>query len=64
MRHTTLRYLTDTEEQAPVYDRAHLRAGDVVTGPAIIDESLSTTHVGTGQTALVGPYGELVITRK
>ncbi|TCK26768.1 hydantoinase/oxoprolinase family protein [Pseudonocardia endophytica] len=63
-RHTTLRYLTDTEQQAPVYDRAHLRAGDVVTGPAIIDESLSTTHVGAGQSALVGPYGELVVTRK
>ncbi|GLZ50267.1 5-oxoprolinase [Actinomycetospora sp. NBRC 106375] len=63
-RTTTLRYLADDDQPAPVFDRADLRAGDVVTGPAIIDESLSTTHVGTGQEAVVGGYGELVITRK
>jgi N-methylhydantoinase A len=64
VRTTVLRHLTDEEQQAPVYDRADLRAGDVVDGPAIVDESLSTTHIGAGQTATVGGYGELVITRK
>ena len=63
-RTTVLRYLTDDDVEAPVYDRADLRAGDVVDGPAIVDESLSTTHIGTGQTATVGGYGELVITRR
>lgn len=64
VRTTVLRHLTDEEQQAPVYDRGDLRAGDVVDGPAIVDESLSTTHIGAGQTATVGGYGELVITRK
>jgi N-methylhydantoinase A len=64
VRTTVLRHLTDHDQQAPVFDRDHLRAGDVVDGPAIVDESLSTTHVGAGQTATVGGYGELVITRK
>jgi N-methylhydantoinase A len=64
VRTTVLRYLTDDDQEAPVYDRAELRAGDVVDGPAIVDESLSTTHIGDGHTATVGGYGELVITRK
>jgi N-methylhydantoinase A len=64
VRTTVLRYLTDHDVSAPVYDRTDLRAGDVIDGPAIIDESLSTTHLNTGQTATVGSYGELVITRK
>ena len=40
------------------------RRGDVVTGPAIIAEKLSTTHVGAGQQATVGTYGELIIRKK
>ena len=64
VRTTTLRHLGDDDVEAPVYDRADLRAGDTVAGPAIVDESLSTTHIGAGHTAIVGGYGELVITRK
>jgi N-methylhydantoinase A len=63
VRTATLRYLSDQEEQAEVYERESLRAGDVVSGPAIITESLSTTHVGARQTASVGDYGQLVITQ-
>lgn len=57
----TLRHLTDEDQQAAVYDRTDLRAGDVIEGPAIVNESLSTTHVGLGQVARVGEYAELTI---
>jgi N-methylhydantoinase A len=60
---TTLRYLSDEDQQAGVYDRVALRAGDELAGPAIVNESLSTTHIGAGQIARVGAYGELVISK-
>ncbi|MEJ2890329.1 hydantoinase/oxoprolinase family protein [Actinomycetospora aeridis] len=62
-RTATLRFLTDTDQQAPVYRRTDLRAGDELDGPAVIDEGLSTTHVGADQHLTVGRHGELVITR-
>jgi N-methylhydantoinase A len=70
VRTTTLRFLGDIDgggdgaQEAHVYERSTLRAGDVLPGPIIIDEGLSTTHVGTGQQATVGEYGELIIRRK
>jgi N-methylhydantoinase A len=68
-RSVTLRYLGDLEvddgaQDAAVYERTDLRRGDVVAGPAIVNESLSTTHIGAGQVATVGRYGELIIRRK
>lgn len=65
-RTTTLRYLDGddgTGVEAPVYARTDLRAGDELTGPVVVDEGLSTTHVGAGQHLSVGRYGELVIRR-
>ena len=65
----TLRYLGDIshggegEQTAQVYDRESLRAGDTIPGPAIVNEGLSTTHIGAGQTATVGEYGQIVIRR-
>ncbi|WP_134662905.1 MULTISPECIES: hydantoinase/oxoprolinase family protein [unclassified Amycolatopsis] len=66
VRTATLRYLGEGEDdqEAPVYDRAALRAGDEFEGPAIVHEGLSTTHVGGGQHLVVGRYGELVIRKK
>lgn len=63
---TQLHYLGDLDEgeEANVYDRSSLRAGDVLEGPAIVNERLSTTHVGSGQRATVGRYGELIIRRR
>ena len=46
---------------ADVYDRAGLRAGDVVTGPAIVTEMDSTTLVLPGHAATVHPSGSLLI---
>ncbi|MET9327579.1 hydantoinase/oxoprolinase family protein [Tsukamurella sp. NPDC003166] len=65
----TLRYLGDISDggdgaqTAQVYDRESLRFGDVIPGPAIVNEGLSTTHIGAGQTATVGEYGQIVIRR-
>jgi N-methylhydantoinase A len=70
VRTAGLRYLGDLAagaegvQQAQVYDRAALRAGDVLEGPVIIDEGLSTTHVGPGKQATVGRYGELIIRKR
>ncbi|MHA6793192.1 hydantoinase/oxoprolinase family protein [Pseudonocardia bannensis] len=46
---------------AGIYDRAKLRAGDVVTGPAIVTEMDSTTLVLPGHAATVHPSGSLLI---
>lgn len=46
---------------AAVYDRATLRAGDVVTGPAIVTEMDSTTLVLPGHAATVHASGALLI---
>lgn len=62
--HTTLRYLTDEPIIAPVYHREDLRRKDVIEGPAIIREAMSTIQVGVGQMAQVGRYSEIVITQK
>ncbi|WP_235999746.1 hydantoinase/oxoprolinase family protein [Qaidamihabitans albus] len=65
-RTATLSYLgaeaADSDEAA-VYPRTALRRGDVLAGPAVVVEALSTTHIGAGQVATVGQYGELLIRR-
>jgi len=61
----TLRHLDsdDREVVAAEYERTDLMLGDVVTGPAVIREPLSTTFVPAGLVARVGEIGEIVITR-
>jgi N-methylhydantoinase A len=56
-----LRYLDPADSRAAEFERERLRAGDVIEGPAIIREPMSTTHMLHRQRATVGPYGELVI---
>jgi N-methylhydantoinase A len=46
---------------AAVYDRAGLRAGHVVPGPAIVTEMDSTTLILPGHAATVHPSGSLLI---
>ncbi|MER7787349.1 hydantoinase B/oxoprolinase family protein [Streptomyces sp. NPDC097640] len=47
----------------PLYERAELRPGDAVTGPAIVAESDATTVVDPGWRAAVGEGGHLLLTR-
>ncbi|KAK1184630.1 hydantoinase B/oxoprolinase family protein [Streptomyces sp. NBS 14/10] len=46
-----------------LYERAELRPGDAVTGPAIIAEADATTVVDPGWRAAVGEHGHLLLTR-
>lgn len=45
----------------PVYIRDHLRAGNVIAGPALIEEHASTTVVQPGDTLAVDELGNLQI---
>ncbi|MFB4311225.1 hydantoinase/oxoprolinase family protein [Actinomadura sp. GTD37] len=46
---------------ARIFERSKLRAGDVVTGPAVVVEMDSTTLVLSGHAATVHPSGSLLI---
>ncbi|WP_235214629.1 hydantoinase/oxoprolinase family protein [Rhodococcus opacus] len=59
----SLRYLEENDITAAEYERDALMLDDVIDGPAVIREPLSTTFVLPGQTARVGTVGEIVITR-
>jgi N-methylhydantoinase A len=54
-------WVDGAEAEAGVYDRALLRAGNVVTGPAIVTEMDSTTLVLPWHAATVHPSGCLLI---
>jgi N-methylhydantoinase A len=56
-----LKYLADTPIPALEYQRADLRWGDEIAGPAIIREPLSTTFMLPNQVLTVGEYGEMHI---
>jgi N-methylhydantoinase A len=47
--------------EASVYDRARLLQGNIIDGPAIIEEIASTTVVEPGDRVTVNRYGHLVI---
>jgi len=47
--------------QAAVFDRTKLMAGNVIVGPAIVEEVASTTLVEPGDTVTVNEYGHLVM---
>lgn len=47
---------------AVIYDRAKLRAGDVIPGPAIVIEMDSTTLIEAGCTGAVDAVGNILIT--
>lgn len=48
-------------QDGAIYDRAKLKAGDMITGPAIIIEMDSTTLVEMGCEAIVDPVGNILI---
>ena len=59
-----LRYVEERESKVGEYQRENLKAGNIVRGPAIIREPMSTTHVVAGQLATIGDYGEISIERE
>ncbi len=54
-------HVSGASVEAAIYDRATLRAGHVITGPAIVTEMDSTTLVLPGHAATVHPSGSLLI---
>jgi len=52
----------DGAHDTPVFDRAALRAGHRISGPAVIEEAASVTLLRPGQTLSVDDYGNLRIT--
>ena len=59
----TRRVYFDDWVEADVFDRARLGAGDVVEGPAVLEEFSSTVPLHPGFTARVDAHGNLVIRR-
>jgi len=57
----TVRHLYGENAVAIEYDRAALRRGDTVTGPAVVREPMSTTFVPAGRTLTTGGHGEIII---
>jgi N-methylhydantoinase A len=49
------------EQDTAVYDRTALLAGNVIVGPAVIEEAASTTVVEPGDQVTVNQYGHLVM---
>ena len=49
--------------EAPVFERARLRPGALIDGPALVDEAHSATVVGTGWRVEVDGAGALVLRR-
>ena len=58
---TVLRYVSDAEQLAQVYNREMLCANDEIRGPAIVREPLSTTYITQNQLGRVGSFGEISI---
>ena len=54
-------WMDGREQAAVIYDRARLRQGDVIQGPAIITEMDSTTLVESGCNATVDKVGNILI---
>ena len=60
MRDHTL-WMDGREQAAVIYDRARLRQGDIIPGPAIVIEMDSTTLIESGCTATVDAVGNILI---
>jgi N-methylhydantoinase A len=54
----------ETPVNAMVYDRASMKAGDTVLGPALVQEYASTTVMFAGDSCTVADTGELIISVK
>ncbi len=55
-------WMDGREQDAVIYDRAKLRSGDVVHGPAVVTEMDSTTLVLSGHIATVDDFANILIT--
>jgi len=63
-RHGHTAGVLDDWLDTPTYNRPDLAPGDVVSGPAIIEEFGSTVPVHPGFAATVDSYGNLLLTKE
>ena len=64
-RHGTRAVVFDgVSHQCALYDRARLAPGDMLAGPAVVEEFGATTVVFPGLAAEVDRFGNLVLTRR
>ena len=61
VREQTQIYFEGREHAAQIYDRALLKAGDRIAGPAIVTEMDSTTLILNGHTGAVDEVGNILI---
>ena len=54
-------FIDEANSRVGEYERSNLKANNIVRGPAIIREPMSTTFMLAGQVARVGEYGEIVV---
>ena len=54
---------SDGYVECPIYDRYLLGPGSILTGPAIVEETDSTTVIHPGYRAQVDRFGNLILTR-
>ncbi len=59
----TRRVFFEDYRDTPIYWRADLAPGDVLEGPAIIEEFGSTIPLHPGFTALLDTFGNVIVTR-
>ena len=57
-------YFGNERKRASVYDRSLLHPGDVIAGPAIVEQLDSTTVIWANQIATVDGYANLLLTRR
>jgi N-methylhydantoinase A len=58
---TTKVWMDGREQDATIYDRAKLNAGDKIKGPAIVTEMDSTTLVLSDHVAIIDDFGNILI---
>jgi len=51
-------------EEFSIFRRGRLLAGNVIHGPAVVEESTATTVIESNQTCTVDQYGNLIVTLK
>ena len=61
---STFGWAGDDWVDTPTYNRPELAPGDVVSGPAIIEEFGSTVPVHPGFAVTVDAYGNLLLTKE
>lgn len=62
-RKLSLKFIYDELIEVNEYEREKLCSGDVIKGPAIIREPMTTIKICIGQIATVGRWGEIIIER-